>query len=93
MIAALRDLEKWAEEVIAGLDGDIRAEYDRLLGEVKAETATDLAKIRVLADGLEAGLGAALEAAAPTVEAAAAAALQQFLAGLAPILAEAAHEM
>lgn len=93
MIAALSGLEKWAEKVIAELDTEGRAEYERLVAEVKAEAAADLAKIRTLAGDLETELAKALEAAVPTVEIAAKAALQQFLAGLAPILAEAAHGM
>ena len=93
MIAALRDLERWGEEAIAALDEDAQAVYRRLVAAAKTEAATDLAKIRVLAADLEEGLGEAVQAAGPSVTAAVLAEANRFLAGLAPLLAEAAHDM
>lgn len=93
MIAALTALEAKVRHFIAELDTEGRAEYERLVAEVKAEAAADLAKIRVLATDLEAGLGKAVEAAGPSVAAAVKAETGKFLAGLAPLLSEAAHEM
>lgn len=93
MIAALRDLEKWAADTLRELDGDAKAEYDRLLAAVKAEAAADLAKVRVIAGDLEAGLGKAVESAGPSVTAAVNAEVGKALAALAPLLSEAAHDM
>ncbi len=93
MIAALSALEAKVRGIIRELDTEGRAEYERLVAEVKAEAAADLAKIRVAATDLEAGLEKAVEAAGPSVKAAVRAETSKFLAGLAPLLAEAAHEM
>jgi hypothetical protein len=93
VIAALTALEAKVRHVIAGLDTEGRTEYERLVAEVKAEAAADLAKIRVLATDLEAGVGKAAEAAGPSVTAAVKAEVATFLAGLAPLLSEAAHDM
>ena len=93
MIAALTALEAKVRHFIAELDTESKAEYERLVAEVKAEAAADLAKIRVLATDLEAGLGKAVEAAGPSVAAAVKAEVSTFLAGLAPLLSEAAHDM
>jgi hypothetical protein len=93
MIAALTSLEKWAKGVIHELDTEGRAEYERLVGELKAEAAADLAKIRTLAADLETGLEQAVQAAGPSVTAAVKAETGKFLAGLAPLLSEAAHDM
>lgn len=93
MLAAFQKLEDKVKAIIAELDTEGRAEYERLLAEVKAEATADLAKIRVLAADLETGLEQAIEAAGPAVTAAVKAELAKFLASLAPLLAEAATEM
>lgn len=93
MLAAFTALEAKVRAFIAELDTEGRAEYERLLAGVKAEAAADLAKVRVLAGDLEAGLGKAVDAAGPSVAAAVKAEVGQFLAALAPLLSEAAHEM
>lgn len=93
MLAAFTALEVKVRAFIAELDTEGRAEYERLLAQVKAEAAADLAKVRVLAGDLEAGLGKAVEAAGPSVTAAVKAEVGRFLAELAPLLSEAAHEM
>ena len=93
MLAAFTALEAKVKEFIKDLDTEGRAEYERLVAEVKAEAATDLAKVRTLAGDLEAGLEKAVEAAGPAVAAAVKAEAAKFLAGLAPLLAEAATEM
>jgi len=93
MLAAFTALEAKVREIIADLDGDARNEYERLAAQVKAEAAADLAKVRVIATDLEAGLAKAVEAAGPSVTAAVKAEVGTFLAALAPLLAEAAHDM
>ena len=93
MIAALTALEAKVREIVRELDGDAKAEYERLLAEAKTEAATDLAKIRLLAGDLETGLEQAIQAAGPAVAAAVKAEIAKFLASLAPMLAEAATEM
>lgn len=93
MLAAFTSLEAKVREIIRELDTEGRAEYERLVAEVKTEAAADLAKIRVLATDLEAGLDKAAEAAGPAVTAAVKAESAKFLAGLAPLLAEAATEI
>jgi hypothetical protein len=93
MLAAFSALEKKLRAFIAELDTEGRAEYERLLAAVKAEGAADLAKVRVIAGDLEAGLGKAVESAGPSVTAAVNAEVGRFLAALAPLLAEAATEI
>jgi hypothetical protein len=93
MLAAFTALEARVRSLIHELDTEGRAECERLVAEVKTEAAADLAKIRVLATDLEAGLGKAAEAAGPAVAAAVKAETAKFLAGLAPLLAEAATEI
>jgi hypothetical protein len=93
VLAAFTALEKKLRAFIAELDTEGRAEYERLLAQVKAEAAADLAKVRVIATDLEAGLDKAVESAGPSVTAAVNAEVGKFLAVLAPILAEAAHEI
>lgn len=92
MLAAFSALEKKLRAFIAELDTEGRAEFDKALADVKAEAATDLAKVRTLATDLETGLGKAVESAGPSVTAAVNAEASRFLAGLAPLLAEAATE-
>ena len=93
MLAAFQALENKVRAIIAELDTEGRAEYERLLADAKTEAATDLAKIRVLAADLETGLEQAIQAAGPAVAAAVKAEIAKFLASLAPMLAEAATEM
>lgn len=93
MLAAFTALEAKLRAIITELDTEGRAEYERLLAAVKAEAAADLAKVRVIAGDLEEGLGKAVESAGPSVTAAVNAEVGRFLAALAPLLSEAAHEM
>jgi hypothetical protein len=93
VLAAFTALEKKLRAFIAELDTEGRAEYERLLAAVKAEAAADLAKVRVIATDLETGLGKAVESAGPSVTAAVNAEVGKFLAALAPLLSEAAHEV